>query len=171
METFLASGGILEDMGINLKVWATQVVIFVITFLILSRLLFGRVMENVTRREGEIRTAQEAIAHDRAEVARMAKEYEAHLQKAEKAAYDQTQAILKDAISQAQAFVAKAQADARHQVERAQADLAREKREAMARLRTEVARLTVDVAERVLETKLDPAAHGAAVQRFLSERT
>src|SRR5688572_11266544 len=120
METLLASGGILEDMGINLKVWATQVVIFVITFLILSRLLFGRVMANVTRREDEIRKAQESVAHDRSEVARMMKEYEGHLAKADKEAYDRTQVFLKEAISQSQAMVAKAQADARQEVERAQ---------------------------------------------------
>jgi F-type H+-transporting ATPase subunit b len=170
METLLASGGILEDMGINLKVWATQVVIFILTFLVLSRLLFGRVLEHVTRREGEVRKSQEAIEHDRAEVARLMKEYEAHLLKADKEAYDRTQALLKEAIAQSQALVAKAQADARQEVERALAEVAREKQDALARLRTDVARLSLDVAERVLETKLDPSAHGAEVQKFLSER-
>ena len=41
MEPLLAAGGgILDDLGINLKVWGVQVVVFVVTFLVLSRLLF-----------------------------------------------------------------------------------------------------------------------------------
>ncbi len=169
METILAAG-LLDDLGINLKVWATQVAIFVVTFLVLSRVLFGRTLSFMQRREEEARTARDAIERDRAEVARMAKEVEAHLAKIDKEAYDKTQAILKEALAASQATVAKAQADARAEVERAAAEVAREKREALVKLRAEVARLTLEVAEKVLETKLDPSAQ-AVVQKFVSERS
>ena len=169
--SLLASGGLLDDLGINFKVVATQVVIFVTTFLLLGRILFSRALSHMQQREAEIKKGHEAIAHDRAEVERMTKEYEAHLAKVDKEGYDRTQGILKEALAAAQASVAKAQADAKAETERAAADIAREKRESLAQLRSEVTRLTLEVAEKVLDTRLDPAASGAVVQKFIQGRS
>jgi F-type H+-transporting ATPase subunit b len=171
ISTLLASGGLLDDLGINGKVVATQMVIFVITFLALAKILFGRSLGNMQRREEEIRKAHEAIQHDRAEVERMTKEYEAHLAKVDKEGYDKTQDILREALAAAQASIARAQADAKADTERAAADIAREKRESLAQLRAEVTRLTQQVAEKVLETPVDPSAAAAAVQKFIQERS
>lgn len=128
ISALLASGGLLQDLGINPVVVATQVVVFVITFLLLSRILFGRALQHMQQREDEIRKAQDAVAHDRAEVERMTKEYEAHLAKVDKEGYDKTQALLKDAQVQAQGAVAKAQSDAKAQVEKAVGDIAQSRR-------------------------------------------
>jgi F-type H+-transporting ATPase subunit b len=169
--SLLASGGLLDDLGINFKVVATQVVIFVTTFLLLGRILFGRALAHMNQREAEIQKAHETIKHDRAEIERMTREYEAHLAKVDKEGYDKTQEILKEALAAGQASVAKAQAEAKAATERAVADIAREKRESLVQLRTEVTRLTLEVAEKVLDTKLDPAAHGAVVQKFIQGRS
>lgn len=169
--SLLASGGLLDDLGINFKVVATQVVIFVTTFLLLGRILFGRALGHMQQREAEIKKSHDSIKHDRAEIERMTREYEAHLAKVDKEGYDKTQEILKEALAAAQASVAKAQTEAKAATERAAADIAREKRESMVQLRTEVTRLTIEVAEKVLDTKLDPAAHGAVVQKFIQGRS
>ena len=166
-----SGGGLLDDLGVNLVVVATQVVIFVFTFLLLGRILFGRALGHLQQREAEIKKAHDAIQHDRAEVERMTKEYEAQLAKVDKEGYDKTQEILKEALATAQAAIAKAQADAKAETERASADIAREKRESLAKLRAEVTRLTLEVTEKVLDTKLDPASHGAQVQKFIQERS
>jgi len=171
ISTLLASGGLLDDLGINFKVVATQAVIFVITFLALAKILFGRALGHMQQREEETRKAQEAIQRDRAEVERMTKEYEAHLAKVDKEGYENTQEILKEALAAAQASVAKAQADAKAETERAAAEIAREKRESLAQLRAEVTRLTQQVAEKVMETPVDPASAGAAVQKLIQERS
>jgi F0F1-type ATP synthase membrane subunit b/b' len=117
----------LDDLGINFKVVATQVVIFVTTFLLLGRILFGRALAHMQQRETEIKKAHEAIQHDRAEIERMTREYEAHLAKVDKEGYDKTQEILKEALAAAQASVAKAQAEAKAATEPGRADIAREK--------------------------------------------
>ncbi len=171
ISTLLASGGLLQDLGINPVVLATQVVIFVITFLLLSRILFGRSMANMQQREDEIKKAHDAIKKDRADVERMTKEYEAHLAKVDKEGYDKTQEILKEAMAAAQANVAKAQGDAKAQTERALADIGREKQDALVQLRTDVTRLSLEVAEKAMATRLDPALHGPAVQKFIQERS
>jgi F-type H+-transporting ATPase subunit b len=170
ISALLASGGLLQDLGINPVVLATQVVIFVITFLLLSRILFGRALDHLRQREEEIQKAHNAIRHDRAEVERMTKEYEAHLAKIDKEGYDKTQALLKEALSAAQASIAKAQADAKAQSERAVAEIAREKKDSLVQLRSDVTRLTLDVAEKVMDTKLSPGAQ-ALVQKYVQERS
>ena len=166
----LASGGLLQDLGINPVVLATQVVIFVITFLLLSRILFGRALGFMQQREEEIKKAHDAIRHDRAEVERMSREYEAHLAKVDKEGYDKTQALLKDALAAAQASIAQAQADAKAESERAVAEIAREKKASLVQLRSDVTRLTLDVAEKVMDTKLDAGAQ-TAVQKYIQERS
>ena len=54
ISSLLASGGLLDDLGINGKVVATQVVIFVTTFLLLGRILFGRALSHLQQREDEV---------------------------------------------------------------------------------------------------------------------
>ena len=170
ISTLLASGGLLQDLGINPVVVATQVVVFVITFLLLSRILFGRALGFMQQREDEIKKSHDAIKHDRAEVERMTKEYDAHLAKVDKDAYDRTQVLLKEAQAESAAAVAKAQTEAKAQSERGLAEIAQSKKDSMVQLRTQIARLTVDVVEKVLETKLDAGAQAAA-QKFIQERS
>ena len=169
--TLLASGDILQDLGINPVVLATQVVIFVITFLLLSRILFGRALGHMQQREDEVRKAQDGIRRDRADVERMTKEYETHIAKVDKEGYDRTQKILSEALAAAQASVAQAQADARARTERAVADIGREKKETLEKLRTDVVRLTLEVAGKVMDTPLDANVHGAEVRKYIQERS
>jgi len=168
---FAEGGGLLANLGINLKVLAVQVAIFVATFAVLSRVLFGRTVSFLQQREEEVRKSREAVERDRAEAARLTKDYEARLAQVDKEAYEKTQAILREALASAASLVSKAQADARAEIERAHAAIATEKREALAQLRADVGRLTLEVAEKVLETRLDPAVHGAAVRKFIQERS
>jgi len=169
--SLLAAGGLLEQLGINPVVLATQVVVFVITFLLLSRILFGRTLSNLQQREDEIKKAHDAIQRDRADVERMTKEYEAQIAKVDKEGYAKTQELLKEALATAQANISKAQGEAKAQTERAIADIGREKKETLEKLRSDVTRLALDVAEKAMATRLDANVHGAAVQKFLQERS
>jgi F0F1-type ATP synthase membrane subunit b/b' len=169
--SLLAAGGLLEQLGINPVVLATQVVVFVITFLLLSRILFGRTLSNLQQREDEIKKAHDAIQRDRADVERMTKEYEAQIAKVDKEGYAKTQELLKEALATAQANISKAQGEAKAQTDRAIADIGREKKETLEKLRSDVTRLALAVAEKAMATRLDPNVHGAAVQKFLQERS
>jgi F0F1-type ATP synthase membrane subunit b/b' len=169
--SLLAAGGLLEQLGINPVVLATQVVVFVITFLLLSRILFGRTLANLQQREDEIKKAHDAIQRDRADVERMTKEYEAQIAKVDKEGYAKTQELLKEALATAQANISKAQGEAKAQTDRAIAEIGREKKETLEKLRSDVTRLALDVAEKAMATRLDPNVHGAAVQKFLQERS
>jgi F-type H+-transporting ATPase subunit b len=171
ISSLLASGGLLDQLGINPVVLATQVVVFVITFLLLSRILFGRALGQMQQREEEIQKAQDAIHRDKADVDRKTKEYEAHLAKVDKEGYDKTQSLLTETLAACQASLSKAQAEAKAQTERALVDIGREKKETLEKLRADVTRLTLEVAEKVMDTRLDPNVHGAEIRKFIQERS
>ncbi len=162
--------GLLESLGINLWVLGTQVVVFVTTFLVLSNLLFKRVLSGMQAREEEIRKAREAIDRERAELRKLAKEYEDHLARIDREAYEKAQSLLKEALAAAASSVAQAQAKAREEVSRAVAEIEAEKKAARAQVREDVTRLTLEVVEKALDTRLDPATHGELVRKFVSGR-
>ncbi len=174
LSALLASGdapSLLDTLGVSPPVVLVQIGIFVTTFLVLSRGLFGRVLHRLQAREEEILAAQKAVEKDRAELTAIAKQYQERLAKIDRAAYEQAQALLKVALASAASTVAQAQAQARKEVEEALAGIAAEKRQAREKLREDVTRLTLEVVEKVLETRLDPAVHGGVVRKFVSERT
>ena len=173
MLTLLAAGGggLLDTLGVSPPVVLVQIAIFVTTFVVLKEGLFGRVLRRLQTREAEVHASQKTIDKERADLRARLKEYEERIAKIDRAVYEEAQAIVKDALASAAATVAEAQAKAKKDVEDALAVVAAEKRSAREKLREDVTRLTLEVVEKVLETKLDPAAHGAAVRSFVAERS
>ena len=152
-----AEGGLLDTLGLNPRVVAVQIVIFVITFLLLSRILFKRVLDGLQTREAELDAARRAAEKDRAELAEAVRRYEERMAQVDRAAYERAQETLRQGLAAAASVVATAQEQARKDVDEALAAVAREKQEARARLKDDIVRLSVEVVEKVLETRLDPA--------------
>jgi F-type H+-transporting ATPase subunit b len=173
LSALLASGdapSLLDTLGVSIPVVVLQIVIFVTTFLVLSNGMFTRVLRRMQEREEEVRTAQAAVDHDRAELAKVGQEYQDQIAKIDRSAYEQAQGRVREAMASAATTVAQAQEQAKKEVDIALAGVAAEKSQARAALREDVTRLTLEVVEKVLETKLDPAVHGGVVRKFVSER-
>jgi F-type H+-transporting ATPase subunit b len=146
----LAEGGILFDLGINPKVVAVQIVIFLTTFFILRRLLFVPVMKFMTEREAEAERAAEKIRFERAEGDRLAKEYELHLARIDKEAWDRLQAILKEAIEARGRMAAEAQQRAAQETRAALEVISKERTAALAALKKDIPAMSRQAVERVL---------------------
>ena len=59
MSSLLLADGLLMDLGINLKILLVQAAIFMVTFAILRRLLFARMLKFMMDREADVdRTVQ-----------------------------------------------------------------------------------------------------------------
>lgn len=153
----LAAGDVLKDLGINFKVLGTQVVIFLATFLILSRLLFGRVLSHLRKREEEIRLREEEIARQRKEIETLAAQYEAHMAKVEKDAYDRMQSVLKEGLKAGERIIAQAQQEAKQQVDSARKAIVQERELAGERLRSEAVEMTLEACRKILQVPLDEA--------------
>src|SRR5258706_14944822 len=142
---------LLDDLGINLRVVGVQVVIFVTTFIVLSRLLFGRVLVFMKTREEEQGSAAERIRRNREDVARLTAEYGAKIAQVEKEAYAELQGVLKEALGAKEKIIAGAQQQAKAEMDSARTAIVAEKSAAMAQLRAEVARLARSAAEKILQ--------------------
>ena len=164
MSLLLAEGGLLEGLGVNPWVVAIQAVIFITTFVILSQLLFKRVLTFMQTRETEQAEAAERVKKDREELARVTREYEERIAKVEKDAYAKLQAVLKEAVEAKNKIVEEAAAKARAAADAAKADIAAEKARAMTQLKAEVATYAREAAQKILEEPVDDAT----VKRVLS---
>jgi len=153
----LAEGGLLKDLGVNLWVLGIQIVIFVTTFVILSQLLFKRVVHFMQSREEEQAGAAERIRKNQADLDRATREYEERLANVEREAYAKLQAVLKEAVEAKNKVVAEATAKAKGEADAAKAVIADEKSKAMAQLKAEVAQLSREAAQRILEEPVDEA--------------
>lgn len=167
----LAGGGILDDLGINLRVVAVQAFLFIVTFFALKKILFERVLAHMKGRELDAEAQGKRIHEERAEVERLAKDYEARVQQIDKEAYARLQAALTETLEQKGRIVAEAQKKAAEEMKAALEAIAEEKRRALESLRTEVAGLSTQAARQVLEVPVDDAALDAAVRSAVSERT
>ena len=161
---------LLDTLGINFMVLGTQVVIFVITFIVLSKILFGRILGNITRREKELSESRQSLSGDREEAARLAKEYEEHMAKADKAAYERMQEIYREGIEEAGKIVSEAETRARGEIEKARTEIASEKAASLKALRSEVSRLTLEATSKILGAPPGPD-HGKIVEAFVAEKS
>jgi len=153
----LSAPDILENLGINPLVLAVQAFIFIVTFTVLRRLLFGRMLKFMTDREAEVDRSQEAIRRDRAELERFTKEYELNIARIEKEAYDRMQVLLKEGMEARSRISAQAQQQAAAEVKAAVADIARMKNQALEQLRKDVPAIAQQAVERVLGVPLEGA--------------
>jgi len=160
MSCLLLAGGLLDELGINPKILGVQAFIFIVTFVVLRRLLFARMLGFMTSREAEIDKSVQAIRHDRAELERFTKEYELHIARIEKEAYDRMQVLLKEGLEERSRISAKAQHVAAAEVKAAVADIARMKDQALEQLRKDVPAIAQQAVERVLGVPLEGTQGG-----------
>jgi|SRR5688572_2645899 len=160
----LAEGGILADLGINPKVVLVQIIIFVVTFILLRKILFLPVMKFMTEREGEAERAAEKIRADRAEAERLLKEYEAQLARIDKEAWERLQGILKESMEARAKIAAAAQQRAAQETQAALAAIAKERAAALESLRKEIPAMVRQTVERVIGLPLEAGAFEAAAK-------
>jgi F-type H+-transporting ATPase subunit b len=155
MSSLLLDSNILSDLGINGMVLGVQACIFIVTFAILRRLLFARMLGFMTSREAEMEKSVQAIRHDRAELEKVAKEYEAHIARIEKEAYDRMQSVLKEGLEAKSRISSQAQQQAAVEVKAALAAIAQEKDKALVVLRGDVPAIARQALERVIGVPLE----------------
>ncbi len=157
---------LIPDSG--LLFWMTLV--FIIVFLILWKFGFPAIINMVTERKAFIDESLKKAHEANEKLANIQKEGESILQEAR----EKQAAILKDAANTRDAIVEKAQDKAREESARllsdAKAQIETEKQNAIREIRTQVAELSVQVAEKILREKLsDDKAQMDMINRLLDE--
>lgn len=149
------SGGVLEMLGINWKLFIAQLINFGIIIFILWKWVFGPVtqaLQNRTKKIEESLAGAEKIKQQVAELevyrkqqqAESRREYEKVVARAEMAAMDQKTVILNEARVAAEKLVADA--------ERRNAE---EKNKMVREIKEEVADMVIEATEKIISEKLD----------------
>lgn len=156
-------------MGIDIKIVLAATINFFIFFFIIKKFIYKPTMDIVNARTEEVKSA---LANAKAEEARIevlkieqeekVKKYreegqqliEAYKIKAEKVSND----LITDAKNECEALRA-----------RAQQEIARERRKAESEIKTQVVDLSLVLAEKALEKKIDEDEHNRLIDEFISK--
>lgn len=157
---------LLPDSG--LLFWMT--VVFIITFLILAKWGFPAIVKMVNDRKDYIDNSLKKAHEANEKLANIQKEGESILQEAR----EKQAQILKEAAQTRDAIVEKAQDKAKEEgarlVSEAKAQIENEKQNAIREIRSQVAELSVQIAEKILREKLSsPEKQMEMIDRLLDE--
>ena len=166
MTLFLAANSLLAP-NFGLIFW--MALAFLTLLFLLSKYAWGPITAALAERETTIETsltrAEKALAE--------AKQLAADNEKARREAELQAQQILRDAREAADASraeqVEKTRAQIRQMQETAEAEIEREKQQALAELRSEVADLAIQAAEKILHENLDAGRQKKIVDDFIAD--
>ncbi|MFG1941878.1 F0F1 ATP synthase subunit B [Nonomuraea sp. NPDC048826] len=145
-------------------------VVFLVTLFVVGKVLIPRLQKTLVERadaiDGGIRRAEEA----QAEVRNLQRQYHEQLEEARREAARLREEAREQGAQIRAEFRAQAQAEARRLIETAHAQIEADRQAAFAHIRTELGRLSTDLAGRIIGESLeDDVRHSAIVARFLDE--
>ena len=146
-----------------------QILSFLILVWVLAKFAWKPLMNIMEKRR---QTIEDNLAHaekERKEAERLRQEYQAEMQKSRQEA----QKIIENATKSSEARAAEILAEARRETERmkqaALAEIERERDQAIAEVRSQVVDMSIAVAEKIIQQKLDLSGQEALVDQFIQE--
>lgn len=154
--------------GTGLIIW--QLIVFVLLFLLLSKLAWKPIISSLKEREQSIQSALDTAEKARLEMSQLKSDNEKLL----KEAREERDRILREAREVSSRLKDEAQLDAKKAADRiiedARAAINIEKQAAMKDVRTQVAMFSLQIAEKLMKTKLsDDKAQKELVENYLKD--
>jgi len=158
--------GSLTDLRFNVMLYT--LIIFGITYWLLSKYAFGPITASVAAREKALEDAIEGAKRDREAAAKLLEEHRSQLE----AARGEAQKVIADGRAVAEKMrhdlLEQTRQEQQGMLERAQREIASERDKAVGQLRREAIHLAIAGAGRVIEANLDSAKNRALVENYLS---
>ena len=162
---------ILLDAGL-LTINATlvaQLLIFLVMVAVLWRLAWGPLTSRLAARQARIKEGLEAAEQAKRDREKAEKEYRARLEEAAREARAMLEQATKMGETLRQELQQKAKEQADQIVAQARGEIDNERQKAVQELRTQVADLAVQVAERVIGENLDARKHQQLIEKTIAE--
>ena len=144
---------LINEFSFGLFFW--QSLIFIGLILLLRKFAWKPILDAVNERETSIKDAMNSAEEAKKEMASIQEDN----QKVLKEARAEREALLKDARSNGADIVAQAKAEAKAEADKiiaqAQESIQNEKRAAITELKNQVAQISLDIAEKVIDSELD----------------
>ena len=144
---------LINEFSFGLFFW--QLFIFIGLVLLLRKFAWKPILDSVNERENSIKDAMNAAEEAKKEMASIQEDN----QKVLKEARAEREALLKEARSSGAEIVAQAKTEAKVEADKiiaqAQQSIQNEKRAALNELKNQVAQISLDIAEKVIDSELD----------------
>ena len=154
-------------VGVNLFTMIFAWINLFILYLILRKLLFGKVKNMIDSRQKEVDDMYSDAESSRAKAAEMKEDYEKKLEKAN----EESEEILKRAVRRAQLreeeILKEANEKAARTVERAAEQVELEKKRAINEVKDEVSEMALGIAAAVIEREVKSDEHAAMIDDFI----
>ena len=161
------SGSFLVSPNVGLMIWC--LVVFGVSFYILSKVAFPRIAEALDKRQRSIEESIETSERIRAEAGELLEEYRQRLADARGQADDIVARARKTGEAHENEVLAEAKAKREEMMEQTRRDIEAETRRAIQEIRKEVADLTVAATEKVTRKSLTEADQKRLVEEALAE--
>ena len=163
------NGGLLEAMGLNLKLIITQVFGVLIVLLVLNKFVFGKVGGILADRQDEVVSRMNKLESDQAELDRLTTETTQRLNQIEAEAQQKIRSAIDQGNEERQQILEVARQDAANQVDQARVEIQREKEEAILELRSVVSEIAIDAASKIIDQQLDAETHRHIVDEYIGQ--
>jgi len=160
-------GSFLVSPNVGLMIWC--LVVFGVSFYILSKVAFPRIAEALDKRQRAIEDSIETSERIRAEAGELLEEYRQRLADARGQADDIVARARKTGEAHEGEVLAEARAKREEMMEQTRRDIEQETRRAIQQIRSEVADLTILATEKVTRKSLDSDDQKRLVEEALSE--
>lgn len=141
----------------------------VITFLILKKFLFKPVNKMIDDRQKEIDGLFADAEAAKAKAAALKSDYDARLAEARDESAKIVQSATQEANRRSDEIVRQARLEADAIRSKASDEIEREKKKALNEVKTDISRIALDIAEKVVEKEIDPADQQRLIDGFLRD--
>ena len=159
----------MEALGINPNLLITQILNFIILFVLLRMFLYKPVLNMLNTRKQKIQESLEYAEKVKADAAAQQKEFEKKLEETRRETQAAASAAAQVGEKEREAIVAQAREEARKMVEQARTQIEFERKQMLSDLREEVVRLSMLATQKVVSTSLDENAQRKLVNEFLAQ--
>jgi F-type H+-transporting ATPase subunit b len=146
-------------MDIEITQVLTQALAFLIMLAVLKRFAWKPLLGALEARRASIQEAYEAIERQKDEIQKLQDEYTQRLNAIEELAKKKIQEAIRQGQSQASTIQEEAKVEARAMLTKARGDITQEIDKAKKQLRDDVASMAIEIAEKVIQSELDPTKH------------
>lgn len=167
MNFLLLASNSFTDVKPGLIIWTW--ITFIIVAIILRKFAWGPLLSAVEGREKSITNAIESAKRERAEAEKLLAEQKTAIATARQEAADAVRKTQADMEKFREELMSKARQEAESLKADAQRAITEERTRAVAELKGEAVKLSIAIAEKLLNEKLDDAKHQALAQQFVTD--
>ncbi|MEI6512917.1 MAG: F0F1 ATP synthase subunit B [bacterium] len=158
---------LMKTLGIDPAALVVQLIGFLLLVMLLNKFLFGPIKVLLSRRQQDIQETYDKIEADKREMELLKTDYEQRLATIEAQARERIQVAVNEAQSMKDNILNEARAQSELIRKDAEDAMAREHQRILIELRTQVADLALNAAERLIGVKLDDATDRKLVEEFI----